>query len=256
MDWDILRQLVARRFKGLSSDEVKEIYRRTPDLYNDFREIGDKLVLNGYEKDDYYIYLQEKVQKDKPFYIPSRREIEEHWDKGCAFSSSSYQSMYRFLRKTFGCSDKVAELKLMEFYNAINFGERLQEVLDRLQDDSINGEDGFVFNSQDEFAEFARLYMNMNNHSHIMVNRGYTANDLFNAMGGFRGLPKDMTIAPGSPEAADMLNEVGGELEKRGIKLDEERMKAELAGERRSKIGRNEPCPCGSGKKYKNCCGK
>ena len=23
-----------------------------------------------------------------------------------------------------------------------------------------------------------------------------------------------------------------------------------------SKIGRNEPCPCGSGKKYKNCCGK
>lgn len=24
----------------------------------------------------------------------------------------------------------------------------------------------------------------------------------------------------------------------------------------RKKIGRNEPCPCGSGKKYKNCCGK
>ena len=23
-----------------------------------------------------------------------------------------------------------------------------------------------------------------------------------------------------------------------------------------SKVGRNEPCPCGSGKKYKNCCGR
>ncbi len=23
-----------------------------------------------------------------------------------------------------------------------------------------------------------------------------------------------------------------------------------------NKVGRNEPCPCGSGKKYKNCCGK
>ena len=22
------------------------------------------------------------------------------------------------------------------------------------------------------------------------------------------------------------------------------------------KVGRNEPCPCGSGKKFKNCCGK
>jgi len=24
----------------------------------------------------------------------------------------------------------------------------------------------------------------------------------------------------------------------------------------KSKVGRNDPCPCGSGKKYKNCCGK
>ncbi|MHB1743751.1 MAG: SEC-C metal-binding domain-containing protein [Acidobacteriaceae bacterium] len=23
----------------------------------------------------------------------------------------------------------------------------------------------------------------------------------------------------------------------------------------RPKVGRNEPCPCGSGKKYKKCCG-
>ena len=25
---------------------------------------------------------------------------------------------------------------------------------------------------------------------------------------------------------------------------------------KKTKIGRNEPCPCGSGKKYKNCCGR
>ncbi|NEZ47649.1 hypothetical protein FDF74_10665 [Clostridium niameyense] len=25
---------------------------------------------------------------------------------------------------------------------------------------------------------------------------------------------------------------------------------------KKTKVGRNEPCPCGSGKKYKNCCGK
>lgn len=24
----------------------------------------------------------------------------------------------------------------------------------------------------------------------------------------------------------------------------------------KTKVGRNDPCPCGSGKKYKNCCGK
>lgn len=44
--------------------------------------------------------------------------------------------------------------------------------------------------------------------------------------------------------------------------LTEERMK-EIAHDYRvaniahsDKIGRNDPCPCGSGKKYKNCCGK
>ena len=25
---------------------------------------------------------------------------------------------------------------------------------------------------------------------------------------------------------------------------------------KKEKVGRNDPCPCGSGKKYKNCCGK
>jgi len=25
---------------------------------------------------------------------------------------------------------------------------------------------------------------------------------------------------------------------------------------KKKKIGRNDPCPCGSGKKYKNCCGR
>ena len=46
-----------------------------------------------------------------------------------------------------------------------------------------------------------------------------------------------------------------------GIFSDEER--SELTREykdsktvRVKKIGRNEPCPCGSGKKYKKCCGK
>jgi len=35
-------------------------------------------------------------------------------------------------------------------------------------------------------------------------------------------------------------------------------VKLELAPVRREmpKVGRNEPCPCGSGKKYKNCCGR
>ena len=65
-----------------------------------------------------------------------------------------------------------------------------------------------------------------------------------------------MIISPRGPEAAAMLDGSREELAKRGIKIDEERIDSMLAGEKRKKIGRNDPCPCGSGKKYKNCCGK
>ena len=31
---------------------------------------------------------------------------------------------------------------------------------------------------------------------------------------------------------------------------------APVTKKKSQKVGRNDPCPCGSGKKYKNCCGK
>ena len=57
-------------------------------------------------------------------------------------------------------------------------------------------------------------------------------------------------------------------LEKNGFKLDWrysdaetldaiDKAKTKKAEPKKStKVGRNDPCPCGSGKKYKNCCGK
>ena len=36
---------------------------------------------------------------------------------------------------------------------------------------------------------------------------------------------------------------------------EEEDVKQQTPYKAAEKIGRNDPCPCGSGKKYKNCCG-
>ena len=43
-----------------------------------------------------------------------------------------------------------------------------------------------------------------------------------------------------------------------GADVVEEAIEQAVAPIRRDtpKVGRNEPCPCGSGKKYKNCCGR
>ena len=52
----------------------------------------------------------------------------------------------------------------------------------------------------------------------------------------------------------------GAALEKlKGLDSDQQKVKSELnrtVVNQGPQIGRNDPCPCGSGKKYKNCCGK
>ena len=37
---------------------------------------------------------------------------------------------------------------------------------------------------------------------------------------------------------------------------DSDTSKSKRQPKKSEKIGRNDPCPCGSGKKYKQCCGK
>ena len=41
-----------------------------------------------------------------------------------------------------------------------------------------------------------------------------------------------------------------------GTKVPERERKQETVRRDQPKIGRNDPCPCGSGKKYKHCCGR
>ncbi|MBQ2846449.1 MAG: SEC-C domain-containing protein, partial [Firmicutes bacterium] len=37
---------------------------------------------------------------------------------------------------------------------------------------------------------------------------------------------------------------------------EREKRKPETVRRDAPKVGRNDPCPCGSGKKYKHCCGR
>jgi preprotein translocase subunit SecA len=49
-------------------------------------------------------------------------------------------------------------------------------------------------------------------------------------------------------------DELGGAPEQANVPERENRQETVRRG--KPKVGRNDPCPCGSGKKYKNCCGK
>jgi preprotein translocase subunit SecA len=55
---------------------------------------------------------------------------------------------------------------------------------------------------------------------------------------------KQAAADPGAPKASDIVSEASEAVA---------RAKPQRAG---PKVGRNDPCPCGSGKKYKQCCGR
>ena len=48
-------------------------------------------------------------------------------------------------------------------------------------------------------------------------------------------------------------NDILDEKTRKQIRKDHNRSKMVINDD---KVGRNDPCPCGSGKKYKKCCGK
>ena len=83
--------------------------------------------------------------------------------------------------------------------------------------------------------------------------RAYTMEgfDLFDSM--LQKIDKDVSILLLKAEVRHNIERK--EVVKKKI-TNESEEPAKKAPKRVSKIGRNEPCPCGSGKKYKQCCGK
>lgn len=76
-----------------------------------------------------------------------------------------------------------------------------------------------IFSSEGQIKEFMSLIMQAKNNTRIWENNGYTPSE---------------------------LHEIRRERDKNVI---------DLPLVQRQKVGRNDPCPCGSGKKYKKCCG-
>lgn len=96
--------------------------------------------------------------------------------------------------------------------------------------------EGLVFYKKADLEEFALLYQELNNHTRKQINRGYTPAELFNQT--HQGKQRLQRLVPENqlsmfdePPVKPKLTIVGGP-------------------------SRNGPCPCGSGRKYKNCCGK
>jgi len=101
----------------------------------------------------------------------------------------------------------------------------------------------------------------------MYVHRGHTPLEISAGYKSRPGTGKPTVIMAGSSTMAELLEENRAEIEKMGLFLDLDSNAADtsravispngtvqkISGK---KIYPNDPCPCGSGKKFKKCCGK
>ena len=209
MTWDALRALFGLRYPGAGMAEVMKLFDTTPAYYQWFTERDGKLVLNGFEKDDYWKHLEKQIQGNVSFYVPTVEEVEDLFEQGSLINRESHRKMREFIEDNFGCDTNTAILKVHDLYETVNNHRRINDVADDFAKE-------FPFESDETEFKFIELYMEMSHECRIRDNRGHDHYEMVAIMAGAKDKPQV----------------------------------------KRAKIGRNDPCPCGSGKKYKNCCGR
>ena len=231
VDTETFIQVAALRAFG---DNDYEIIERTDVPSNTPEEVleAGEIAADYLFVDDPETSLRDlrRQQKGKQYKILPKAEFLKYADPDYYPVTPARTAMLKYLQR------RSAKLSL----SADDFCTCIQEiiVIDAPMQEVINivESEGLVFNKHWDIGEFAALYQNLNNSTHKHANCGHTPNEMFAMSDKGRKLAE--RIAPvgqmslfDKPEEKPKLTLVGG-------------------------LSRNGPCPCGSGRKYKNCCGK
>ncbi len=178
--------------------------------------------------EEYYRLVS--LQKGKPLKILPANEFLCYADMQFYPETSQNKQMKKYLRGRAKMLKTHPDVLWMVMQDMIAMDFCLQEIVDYMESD------GLTFDSKNDIEEFVSLYQNLNNHTRKYANRGHTPNELFSMTDKGRKLA--------------LRNAPIGQMSL----FDEPQKKPQLtlAG----KPSRNASCPCGSGKKYKHCCGK
>lgn len=178
---------------------------------------------NGYiahidliESGEYENLLEE--QGDKPFYIPSKSEFLKYKKEGYFEITPQFNRLKEcILALELTKDEKLAESICEGIQLAIILGAKPNDLFDEFEFK------GVTIKNKKQVEKLLPYMANVMNHTRGIWNRGYTAKELDMIKGENKIV--DFTAIPVRETAKE-------------------------------KIGRNKPCPCGSGKKYKVCCGR
>lgn len=172
-----------------------------------------------YEADlnDYYPFVA--LQGEKPYCVLSKAEFLRYGDPNYFPKTLQVKQMRQFLFSVTE-SQHDAEYILFDLQEMISMGMDFEVILDFL------AEDGLTFEHKKDLNLFRSLYEELNLHSRKCVHRGYTSAELARIM----PIAGQISLCDDAPPPASQSVSITPT--------------------------RNTPCPCGSGRKYKNCCGK
>lgn len=241
-------------------DDEMFIDGKTKSIFD--REIID---FNLFDLDfDDYLNLKAR-QRGKPYYVPDKSEFMLYANEFYCEETPEYLEIKKYLKLKFRLDDfDLGEAMWGVVFSSKYFDDPFSEVSGYLTDM------GLVFKTDADAQKFFMLLQDFYNNLRMQCNRGHTPMETAKFLPKGENAPKSVSFGPnikngiadGSIDPDDLRREVllmDLPNEELRFMLLQEISEAELAvrkGKKPGKIGRNDPCPCGSGKKYKKCCGK
>ncbi|MUV37780.1 Protein translocase subunit SecA [Lentibacillus sp. JNUCC-1] len=170
--------------------------------------------------DPEHIAYTHRTREDVPFYPFTREELLRAGVPGYVDRNKSYRQFFEFLTGHYDINNDEADTLLESSQLAIRNNRSLNDLI-------LDAQQTFEFSSEDELRRFIDQFILMFNNTRVWVLKGYTPVQL-------REFAEEKEKASSQSQPKDNV----------------------ISFNSRKKIGRNDPCPCGSGKKFKHCCGK
>lgn len=256
----IKEMLVKCLGEDISEEEFREIFAWIPDYQNPCVIRGEWVIYKEVLPQGLYNKIKES-QGDLEYYIPEQEEILDYTGHGYPSRDTCCRKVKEFLIKRMKIEEEQTENLMQGIYSRISLGGGPSDVTE------IFEEEGIIFPNETTVRDFIALLIELNNSTRMIQNRGWTPSEMTKKR---PVLPEGQkpTIVPMSSLAAEQLKQASNELQQMGFTVDLDSgadevetvfMPDGIAGHTvkgTKKIYPNDPCPCGSGKKYKKCCGK
>lgn len=216
-----------RGFK-ISMDEFRALFDEIPANFNQCVIRGERIILKDVLQDKFYLKLEES-QKKFDFYIPTPKEVTALAEARYLRDEPTYKALYKFMREELKQPSLYAHLWCYEAYNTFNAGETVPKLMEAIKQKNAG-----------------------------LVKAGHPEKQLLFAEQAQENRFKALAVKA-CEEGTRMYCLRGNTLAESNLTLVEQeppKTGNDRVGAKAKKVYPNDPCPCGSGKKYKKCCGK